>query len=64
MPKIRRTYKYKLYRSKQDKHLYRAIDVAGNMRNHIIALQRRYYQLTGKKISEGDMKSHIEPIFY
>ena len=29
--KIRRTYKYRLYTSKRDKHLYQQIDVAGIM---------------------------------
>jgi hypothetical protein len=49
--KIRRTYKYWLYTSKRDKHLHQQIDMAGIIWNHALALQKRYYRLTGKYIS-------------
>lgn len=59
MATIRRTYKYRLYESKQNRHLDRAINVAGIIRNHVIALQRRYYKLTGKYIPLAQMQAHI-----
>jgi putative transposase len=59
MIEVRRTYKYKLYRGKQDKPLRRAIDIAGHIRNHIIALHKRYYRLTGKHIPKGQMQAYI-----
>ncbi|MEM9953313.1 MAG: transposase [Chloroflexota bacterium] len=59
MASIRRTYKYRLYDSKHNKHLEHAINVAGMIRNHVIALQRRYYKLTGKYVSLAQMQGHI-----
>ncbi len=59
MQDIRRTYKYRLYRNRRNKHLYQAIDIAGLIWNHSIALQRRYYRLTGKYIALGRLKSHL-----
>jgi putative transposase len=46
-------------RGKGDKHLHQMINVAGMVWNHSIALQRRYYRLTGKYIPPGDLKSHL-----
>ncbi|MEO1643754.1 MAG: transposase [Chloroflexota bacterium] len=59
MATMRRTYKYRLYDSKQNKHLEHAINVAGMIRNHVIALQRRYYKLTSKYIPLAQMQAHI-----
>src|ERR1044071_3362219 len=57
---IRRTYKYRLYRCDQrDKHLHQQINVAGTVWNHALALQKRYYRLTGKYIPLAVLKSHI-----
>jgi putative transposase len=57
---IRKTYKYRLYHcDKRDKHLHRQINIAGTVWNHALALQKRYYRLTGKYISLGLLKSHI-----
>lgn len=57
---IRKTYKYRLYsRKKSDKHLHQIINTAGVIWNHALALQKRYYRLTGKYIKQGDLKSHI-----
>jgi putative transposase len=57
---VRRTYKYRLYRNdKLDKHLHDAINISGIIWNHITALQKRYYRLTGKHISEGRLKEHV-----
>src|SRR5690606_19274687 len=54
-----RTFKYRLYRSKRDKHLRRQINVAGLLWNHALALQKRHYNLTGRHISVDRLKSHI-----
>ena len=56
---IVRTYKFKLYRSKKNKRLYRCVDIAGQIWNHSIALHRRYYKLTGKFLSKYDLMKHL-----
>lgn len=56
---IVRTYKFKLYRSKKNKRLYRRVDIAGQIWNHSIALHRRYYKLTGKSLSKYDLMKHL-----
>ena len=56
---IRRTYKYRLYTSKRNRHLHQQIDVAGIIWNHALALQRRYYRLTGKYIHKYQLMSHL-----
>ena len=51
---VRRTYKFRMYRNdKRDGHLHQQINVAGLLWNHALALQRRYYRLTGKYIGLG-----------
>ncbi|MBZ0308475.1 MAG: transposase [Anaerolineae bacterium] len=60
MTEVRRTYKYRLYRcDKRDKHLHQQINIAGTVWNHALALQKRYYRLTGKSIPLGRLKAHI-----
>ncbi len=63
MPKVvnvRKTYKYRLYRNnKVDGSIHQQINVAGMIWNHALALQKRYYQLTGKYISLHVMQKHI-----
>ncbi len=56
---IRRTYKYRLYRHRRNKHLMRGIDIAGIIWNHMVALQRRYYRLTGGYIGKSQMQRHL-----
>jgi putative transposase len=56
---IFRTYKFKLYRSKKNKRLHQQIDIAGLVYNHCIALHRRYYRLTGKRLHRYDLMRHI-----
>jgi putative transposase len=56
---IRRTYKYRLYTSKRDKYLHQQIDVTGIIWNHALAVQKRYYRLTGKYIGKYRLMSHI-----
>ena len=56
---IRRTYKYRLYTSKRDKYLHQQINVAGIIWNHALAVQKRYYRLTGKHIGRFRLITHI-----
>lgn len=56
---IIRTYKYKLYRSKKNKHLHNQINIAGIIYNHCIALHRRYYRLYGKHLNQYKLMKHI-----
>src|SRR5258706_16436240 len=57
---IRKTYKYRLYRCDQKDHKLRhKIFVASTIWNHFIALQRRFYRLTGKYVSLTQMNNHV-----
>jgi len=56
---VRRTYKYRLYTSKRDKHLHQQINIAGTIWNHALALQKRTYRLTGKYVHQNQLKGHI-----
>ena len=56
---VRKTLKYRLYNNRRNKYLHQRIDVSGIIWNHSIALQRRYYRLTGKYISEYTMSGHL-----
>jgi putative transposase len=56
---IVRTYKFKLYQSKKNKHLHQQIDIAGLIYNHCIALHRRYYRLTGKSLNQYALMKHV-----
>ena len=57
--KIIKTYKFKLYRSKKNKHLHQQIDIAGLIYKHCIALHRRYFRLTGKSLNKFVLMKHI-----
>lgn len=54
-----KSYKFKLYNSKKQKHLHRRVAMAGRIYNHIIALHKRYFSLTGKYIPKYTMAKHI-----
>ena len=54
-----RTYKFKLYRSKKNKHLLQQIDISGIIWNHSIALHKRYYRLTGKSLNMYVLQKHL-----
>jgi putative transposase len=55
-----KNYKYRLYRcDKKDRKLRHKIFVASTIWNHFIALQRRYYRMTGKYISYEQMSTHV-----
>lgn len=57
--KIVKTYKFKLYRTKKNKALHQQIDIAGLIYNHCIALHRKYYALTGKRLNKFALMKHI-----
>jgi putative transposase len=57
---VRKMYKYRLYRcDKKDRKLRHKLFVASTIWNHFIALQRRYYRLSGQYISLNDMNKHV-----
>ena len=51
-----RAYKYKLYHSKRNRKLGQQINIAASVWNHTVALQRRYYKITGKYASANRIK--------
>jgi putative transposase len=59
MTQVRKTYKYRLYHHRRNTRLHRRIDIAGKIWNHMVALQRRTYRLTGKYISRYQMQRHL-----
>ncbi len=54
-----KTYKFKLYRSKKNKHLHQQINISGLIYNHCIALHRRYYRLFGTSLHAYALMKHI-----
>ena len=56
---MRKTFTYKLYRSKRTQHLHRQINVGGAIHNHCIALHRRYYRLYKKSLSCFTLNTHL-----
>jgi len=54
-----RTYKYKLYATKKDKHIHNIINISGIIYNHYIALHKRYYKLYGKHLNKFQLQKHI-----
>lgn len=60
--KIRRSIKYKLYNNRRNKHLEQSIDISGIIWNHMVALQKRYYKLSGKYISKYRMQKHLSKL--
>lgn len=60
MVEVYKQYKYRMYRcDKKDRALRHKIFVASTIWNHFIALQRRYYNLSGKYISLYQMRKHV-----
>lgn len=54
-----RTYQFKLYQHKRNRHLHSAINAASNIYNHCIALHKRYYRLFGKHLNKNKLQKHI-----
>lgn len=53
------SYKYKLYRNKQTKHLGKMLREAAFVWNHALALQKRYYSLYNKYIPCNALQKHF-----
>ena len=54
-----RTYKYKLYKTKKDKHIHTVVNISGIIYNHCIKLHKRYYKLYGKHLNKFQLQKHI-----
>jgi len=54
-----RTYKYKLYKTKKEKHIHDVINISGIIYNHCIALHKRYYRLHKKHLNKFQLQKHI-----
>lgn len=54
-----KTYKFKLYQHKRNKHLHRTINAASSIYNHCIALHKRYYRMFGKHLNKHKLQQHI-----
>ena len=53
------SYKYKLYRTKNTRHLDNILSEACFVWNHALLIQKRYYRLYGKYISSARMQKHF-----
>ena len=56
---MHKNYSYKLYVTDRTRHLDDMIEIARQIWNHFLALQKRYYQIYGKYISANRMKTHL-----
>jgi putative transposase len=54
-----KTLKFKLYSHKRNRYLKQAINAAGVIYNHCIALHRRYYRMWGKHLNCAKLQKHI-----
>ncbi len=54
-----KTYSFKLYQHKRNKHLHRTINAASNIYNHCIAIHKCYYRLFGKFLNKNRLMKHI-----
>lgn len=54
-----KTFVFKLYHSKRNKHLHHKIDIASEIYNHCIELHKRYYRITGKYINLFRLFNHL-----
>ena len=54
-----KTLSFKLYNSRKNKYLHQKIDISGKIYNHLIALNRKYYNLFKKRPSKYQIQKHI-----
>jgi putative transposase len=54
-----KTYKFKLYKTKQNRRIHRQINASGSVYNHCIALHKRYYKMFGKHLNMYKLMKHI-----
>ena len=62
MRTVIKTYKFKLYNSKKNKHLNHSIDIAAQVWNYCVAMERRYYKFYGKHLSANRLMKHITKV--
>ena len=56
---MRKTFSYKLYRNKKNRHLHQRIGIAARIWNHCIALHHRYYRMFGKSLGLYRLQKHL-----
>ena len=56
---IVKTFCFKLYNSRRNKHLMRLSNISGLIDNHCIALHKRYYRLYKKYIRKFQLTKHL-----
>jgi len=54
-----KTYKYKFYNSKSNKHLFEQINTACWIYNHCISLHKRYYKIYKKSLNKYQLQKHL-----
>ena len=62
MRTVVKTYKFKLYKSKKNKHLDDGINIAASIWNYCIAMHRHYYRTFGKHLSANKLMKHITKV--
>ena len=62
MRTVVKTYKFKLYNNKKNKHLDDGINIAASVWNHCITMHRRYYKMYGKHLSANKLMKHITKV--
>ena len=62
MRTVIKTYKFKLYKNKKNRHLDDGINIAATIWNYCIAMHRRYYRLYGKHLSANRLMKHITKV--
>lgn len=55
----RRAFVFQLYRTKRTRHVHAKIDLAAEIHNHLIALQKRYYRWFKGYIGYYRLKRHV-----
>ena len=55
-------YKYQLVNHRRNKYLHQQVDIAALVWNHAVALQRKYYILTGEYIRNNQLTSHLRKL--
>jgi putative transposase len=59
---MRRAFVFQLYRTKRLRHVHARIDVAAEIHNHLIAIQKRYYRRFHGYIGYYRLKRHLTRI--
>ena len=57
--RTRRTYKYQIREHPQNKRLGNMLDDLGDVHNHFLALEKRYYRLYGKYAGRFRLRPHL-----